>query len=1496
MDESLILQKNRLKNLNCAFLSTTEYVDDNVNDEHKKFSNGNKNLENDSNNFYKNENNYIKKFDNIQNNGIKDSNLKLITKENEGRSFLHPEHIRQKNLEGYKEEYVNVSFLNDLIKVPNEDIRLRQKDFFMKKYDLLHKEGEAKKRNNYEYINQTNEYYISNNVEEKMPNTGIHNGIFFHDNSMLQYEDDMKKWTNKSRYLYFIEKEKEKHDNERTTKFKNINFDNSLIVDKYEKNVYKHVLRDETRIENLILDTLNRNFETVIESDEEQRDKDYIIYSPNKEKNVIVRKKVDELNIKKKTTIKKKHEPILDYLHYENVFNDDDINISINSVSESIENTQDMDKNSSIYNKEKREEFEIRDNINILMNKVKNDLYTNDFTRFIPDQFDTDIFLYNYGKGKYEDSCIEKTDDILKHTSIEMNLEKMNQEKELLERYNYVDSLYSPGYYTRITQKLKKHKEKKINIYDLKKIKLYEKMKEEKLQNDKMKKEEEDLIKLRLEQADDFDNDVNLDEHKISLEDRENVSLRKIMDNIKLEGLDNDMDEEGSEKEETYVTDSSINFETLNNRDIQNLKKKYKVMSKSNRVFEEDLRRLKFYICKRLNKKKHIFKNVAKEVKAKEKKKEKIKKIIQVSKQAGFSLLAKIHGDEHKSYEEKNVESDQLDESDLFNNADKNTSELNSSAYTYSSLTISSYEHMNIRNIHYNDNTNEKLFYVKDPSINITYLYDTVNFYLIQNKKKINKGILFMEFLLYDIKFYHNSSMIHENSLLYVFNINENTMVEKIKKKNHLCELILKTVNKNKMLFSCSILKQGKDLELICNNIIKRILMVKYIKYFESKSLMILDNAINFFLYEKILDLQNVPYDKIGDGIISLYIQNSYNVDIIDFSNRSMNIQNLSEYLDFAKIAHCNKLYLSNNPLFSKLSFDIIKNDIDKVIIHLQNMKLKELYLDFIDFSNISAEYFISNIIQKTQISFLSLMNCGLNHDNITNILNIIKENENEYKSSNINYLNVEFNKLTYYDVVSLIKILSKLNKIFKKIYIYGNLIQTDIFDISFEFKRNLSIIEVKKYSKHVPNVFNLTNINEIKDYFYCNLRGFAETIEDDKIVYLYFELYGCYMYVHSPEERLYHIKKISLLKKDESPLLAIGASLNNEEVTIRMKVFKFNIAKLFNILVNDSFHGRMYCYEQINNNREINRNVLNYFIFRGENEIRLYDYNISREDIHCVFKLCKYKIVKIINLNYCYMCNDDLSYFNSLKEYPYGIKVYKLSLCNNLFNSNMNLQDFLNFLSNFIIYFKINLSNMSIGKNPLIHELLFYLLNNTRCKIIMMDNCNLENPFLTNVNRNIDQLKENNYLSLLSLRYNYFSSVKELVKFVNNLTSKCKSLNKIRIYTNNFTQDDIKLIEKNIIKKDILSFISTYDLIPSIKKIKRKVLKLNKYKINKDVEYNTELTDREKKLIEQFFDRQNTKTDKEEKKKDDLDILNRYNLNDIKNRNIKYKFKNNNI
>ncbi|SOS81356.1 conserved Plasmodium protein, unknown function [Plasmodium sp. gorilla clade G1] len=1495
MDESLILPKNRLKNLNCAFLSTTEYIDDNVNDEHKIFSNGNKNLDNESINFYKNENNYIKKIDNIENNGIKDSNLKLITKENEGRSFLHPEHIRQKNLEGYNEEYVNVSFLNDLIKVPNEDIRLRQKDFFMKKYDLLHKEGEAKKRNNYEYINQTNEYYITNNVEEKMPNTGIHNGQFFHDNNMLQYDDDMKKWTNESRYLYFIEKEKEKDDNEKTTKFKNISFNNSLIVDKYEKNVYKHVLRDETKIENLILDVLNRNFETVIESDEDEKNKDSIIYMPNKEKNVIVRKKVDELNIRKKTTIKKKHEPILDYLHYENFFNDDDINISINSSSESIEHSQDMDKNSLIYNEEKREEFQIRDNINILLNKVKNDLYTNDFTRFIPDQFDTDIFLYNNGNGNYEDLCIEKTDDVLKQTTIEMNQQKMNQERELLERYNYVDSLYSPGYYTRITQKLKKQKEKKINIYDLKKIKLYEKMKEEKLQNDRMKKEEEDLIKMRLEQSEDLDNDVNLDEHKISLENRENLSLRKIMDNIKLEGLNNDMDEEGSEKEDTYVTDSSINFETLNNRDLENLKKKYKVMSKSNRVFEEDLRRLKFYICKRLNKKKHIFKSAVKDVKAKEKKKEKIKKIIQVSKQAGFSLLAKIHGDTHKSYEEKNVESDQLDESDLFNNADKNASELNSSAYTYSSLTISSYEHMNIRNIHYNDNTNEKLFYVRDPSINITYLYDKVNFFLIQNKAKINKGILFMELLLYDIKFYHNSSMIEENALLYVFNINENTMVEKIKKKNQLCELILKTVNKNKMSFSCSILKQGKDLELICNKIIKRILMVKYIKYFESKSLMILDNAINFFLYEKILDLQNVPYDKIGDGIISLYIQNTCSVGIIDFSNRSMSIQNLNEYMDFAKITHCNKLYLSNNPLFSKLSYDIVKKDIDGVITHLKNMKLTELYLDFIDLSNVCGEYIICNIIQKTEISFLSLMNCGLTHDNITNIINNIKENENEYKSSNIHYLNVEFNKLIYYDIVSLIKILSKLNKLFKKIYIYGNLIQTDIFDISFEFKRNLSIIEVKKYCKHVPNVFNLNNIKEVKDYFYCNLRGFAETFEDDKIVYLYFELYSCYMYVYSPEERLYNIKKISLLKKEESPLIIIGASLNNKEVTIRMKVFKLNIAKLFNILVNDSFHGRMYCYEQINNNREINRNVLNYFIFRGENEIRLYDYNISREDIQCVFKLCKDKIVKNINLNYCYMCNDDLSYFNSLKEYPYGIKVYKLSLCNNLFNSNMNLQDFLNFLSNFIIYFKINLSNMSIGKNPLIHELLLYLINNTRCKIIMLDNCNLENPFLINVNKNIDQLNENNYLTLLSLRYNYFSSVKELIKFVNNLISKCKSLNTIRIYTSNFSEDDMKLIEKNIIKKDVLSFISTYALIPSSKKLKRKVLKLNKYKINKDVEYNTELTEREKKLIEQFFDRQNTKTDKEEKK-DDLNTLNRYNLNDIKNRNIKYKFKNNKI
>lgn len=84
-------------------------------------------MEKESINFYKNENNYIKNIDNIENNGkyilqtknmsiyniiyhvnllhyyiyiyfislgIKDSNLKLITKENEGRSFLHPEHIR----------------------------------------------------------------------------------------------------------------------------------------------------------------------------------------------------------------------------------------------------------------------------------------------------------------------------------------------------------------------------------------------------------------------------------------------------------------------------------------------------------------------------------------------------------------------------------------------------------------------------------------------------------------------------------------------------------------------------------------------------------------------------------------------------------------------------------------------------------------------------------------------------------------------------------------------------------------------------------------------------------------------------------------------------------------------------------------------------------------------------------------------------------------------------------------------------------------------------------------------------------------------------------------------------------------------------------------------------------------------------------------------------------------------------------------------------------
>ncbi|EWC86335.1 hypothetical protein PFNF54_05065 [Plasmodium falciparum NF54] len=881
-----------------------------------------------------------------------------------------------------------------------------------------------------------------------------------------------------------------------------------------------------------------------------------------------------------------------------------------------------------------------------------------------------------------------------------------------------------------------------------------------------------------------------------------------------------------------------------------------------------------------------------------------------------------------------------------------------------------------------------------------------------------------MELLLYDIKFYHNSSMIEENALLYVFNINENTMVEKIKKKNQLCELILKTVNKNKMSFSCSILKQGKDLELICNKIIKRILMVKYIKYFESKSLMILDNAINFFLYEKILDLRNVPYDKIGDGIISLYIQNTCSVGIIDFSNRSMSIQNLNEYMDFAKITHCNKLYLSNNPLFSKLSYDIVKKDIDGVITHLKNMKLTELYLDFIDLSNVCGEYIICNIIQKTEISFLSLMNCGLTHDNITNIINNIKENENEYKSSNIHYLNVEFNKLIYYDVVSLIKILSKLNKLFKKIYIYGNLIQTDIFDISFEFKRNLSIIEVKKYCKHVPNVFNLNNIKEVKDYFYCAFLSTTEYIDDnvndehkifsngnknlEKESINFYKNENNYiknidnienngikdsnlkLITKENEGRSFlhpeHIRQKNLEGYNEEyvnvSFLNDLIKVPNEDIRLRQKDF---FMKKYDLLHKEGEAKKRNNYEYINQTNEYyitnnveekmpntgihngkffhDNNMLQYdddmkkwtnesrylyfiekekekddnekttkfknisfnnslivdkyeknvykHVLRDETkienlildvlnrsmsyEIRLYDYNISREDIQCVFKLCKDKIVKNMNLNYCYMCNDDLSYFNSLKEYPYGIKVYKLSLCNNLFNSNMNLQGFLNFLSNFIIYFKINLSNMSIGKNPLIHELLLYLINNTRCKIIMLDNCNLENPFLINVNKNIDQLNENNYLTLLSLRYNYFSSVKELIKFVNNLISKCKSLKTIRIYTSNFSEDDMKLIEKNIIKKDVLSFISTYALIPSSKKLKRKVLKLNKYKINKDVEYNTELTEREKKLIEQFFDRQNTKTDKEEKK-DDLNTLNRYNLNDIKNRNIKYKFKNNKI
>ncbi|EAA22118.1 hypothetical protein [Plasmodium yoelii yoelii] len=192
-----------------------------------------------------------------------------------------------------------------------------------------------------------------------------------------------------------------------------------------------------------------------------------------------------------------------------------------------------------------------------------------------------------------------------------------------------------------------------------------------------------------------------------------------------------------NKKEESYKTDSYISFDDLDNRSINNLKKKYKMLKKSDNDHERDLKKLKFYLCKKLNKKKYIKKPM--KIKKEKTKKEKIKKIIKYSSKTGYNLLAQLQKGEIKEESEEESELSELEEGELFDDQDKNTEDLNSSEYTYSSLTLSFSEYLNIREAYYNDNSYEKIFYPKDPKMNVTYIYDTVDFYHISKGKVIRK-------------------------------------------------------------------------------------------------------------------------------------------------------------------------------------------------------------------------------------------------------------------------------------------------------------------------------------------------------------------------------------------------------------------------------------------------------------------------------------------------------------------------------------------------------------------------------------------------------------------------------------------------------------------------------------------------------------------------------------------------------------------------------------
>ncbi|SCM04272.1 conserved Plasmodium protein, unknown function [Plasmodium chabaudi chabaudi] len=1452
MNKPFNTSKAKLKKLNDLFVNATNNPDVCLDKEKNVSIDPNVTIipNDNATKFYNGETNYIQKIDNLEEKE-NDDELKYVTDKTQSIPIIDPTYIRERNF-SEKNKYVDTSFVNNLDKISTDDIGLNHLNNYEKKYNLTYK-NEGNYSNN-QYINATNEYYITKSVEEKIPNTGIPTENFVYNNDVLQHEDSMKNWTSNSRYLYFIEKEKEKAEKQKETKLKNIGLKDSIIPDKYEKMLLKYdFISDKTKTDNLILDVLNNKFEDDTQTYDNTKPKEEIKSDHHeiKQSNKVRKNESLDLIKKKNNNTKSNRYIISDYLHYYNYFNND-INCSHESASDSFKHASQKNNNNIICRSINKREF----NNESYDNNNEENINIEKIAHFIPDNFAMNIFLPQEQSAKKHDiSLSSNVEPVLKIKKKIWNKKKIKFEKELLQKYNYVDNYYSHGYCTRIANNLmKKFKRERINIYDIKTKKMNNKAKEDIV-------EEENLRKLRL------NNLLRLSENTI---DEQN----------------NDEQEIEHTKEESYKTDSYISFDDIDNRSITSLKKKYKVMKKSDNDHERDLKKLKFYLCKKLNKKKYIKKPM--QMTKEKTKKEKIKKIVKYSTQAGYNLLAQLQQGELKEESEEESELSELEEGELFDNQDKNTEDLNSSEYTYSSLTLSFSEYLDIREAYYNDNSYEKIFYPKDPKMNVTYIYDVVEFYLISKGKKLNKRHMLIEILIFDIKFYERSTFIKEEDLSYSFELNDSWKITIEKKTGDIAELVVDMHNNNNENHDSFCLSGDKNkIIIIYNNISQRMLLAKYIKYLNYISSGTIDNAATFFLYEtNTLDLRNVQYDRVADSIICFHLKNLKNIDNIDISNRSMNIQKLREFLSLPDIKQYSTLNISKNPLFLNLLFDPNKKDIDSLIdIFKTNTKLNELIIDFVDLSTPLGEYFITSLLLNTNINFLSLMNCNIGSDNITNIINILEQRKVNMIYP-INYINIEFNNLTYYDIIFLIKALSTLNKNFKKLYICGNLVQENIFDVSFALKRKKKLIEMEKYNKQVLDIFHFDNIHDVKNHLFCNFRGIAALIENSKVSNVTFELYLKYLYIMGPEERLYIIRKTITIKRRNQIILNIIALHDKKEVKIQLNLFSVNHNTIFNNLIKKSFHAEMYYNKQVNTNKPVNQNILNYFSMRIQNELNFYHYNVTAEEIHYVLNLCKKDFVKNINLSCCYLTNDDIIYFNTIKSDPYKINVYNISLSNNLFTSDIQMDQLINFISNFSIYFKINLSNLNIGSNSLTYKLFVSILNDTKSKIVMLDNCNLGNSFLFNVNKNIDDLNTNDYLNILSIQYNEFNNKKEMLNFLNNIIFKCKQIKKIKIFSNYVTEEEVRFITKYIVKKNIVSFENTYDLSSSHKR-NRKFSKLSK-KIN-NIDYNTELTPDEMKKITEFFQKEQKNVINDAKQ--NYPLKDRYHLSDLKIKNIKNSF-----